>query len=90
MNVHQDEDDDGRWKIDKSLSLGDLLSVVTAVVLVSLAYGRLSAADDVHDAKIAQLREQRIEDMQRAEARTNEILESLRRIEGKLDGKVDK
>ena len=88
MNVHQN----GRsgWTIDKTLSLGDLLSVVTAVVLVSLAYGKLSAADDVHDTKITQLREQRAEDMARSDARYREILESLRRIEAKFDHKADK
>lgn len=89
MNVHRDDKSDN-WKIDKSLSLGDLLSVITAVILVSLAYGRLSAADDVHDTKIAQLREQRAEDQQRGEARYREILDALRRIEVKIDDKADK
>jgi len=89
MNVHRDPASDG-WKIDKSLSLGDLLSVVTAVILVSLAYGRLSAADDVHDTKITQLREQRMEDQQRGDARYRDILETLQRIEMKIDDKVDK
>lgn len=89
MNVHRDDKSDS-WKIDKSLSLGDLLSVITAVILVSLAYGRLSAADDVHDTKIAQLREQRAEDLQRGEARYREILDALRRIEVKIDDKADK
>ena len=87
MNVHQEKTG---WRVDKSLSLGDLLSVVTAVVLVSLAYGRLSAADDVHDTKISQLREQRLEDITRGDARYREILESLQRIEAKMDGKADK
>ena len=50
MNVHQNDKSEG-WKIDKSFSLGDLMSVVTAIILVSLAYGRLSAADDVHDTQ---------------------------------------
>lgn len=89
MNVHRDDKSDS-WKIDKSLSLGDLLSVITAVILVSLAYGRLSAADDVHDTKIAQLREQRAEDQQRGEARYREIMDALRRIEVKIDDKADK
>ena len=89
MNVHRDDTSDSR-KIDKSLSLGDLLSVITAVILVSLASGRLSAADDVHDTKIAQLREQRAEDLQRGEARYREILDALRRIEVKIDDKADK
>lgn len=89
MNVHQNDKSEG-WKIDKSFSLGDLLSVVTAIILVTLAYGRLSAADDVHDTKIAQMREQRAEDQQRSDARYREILTALERIETKIDHKADK
>lgn len=89
MNVHQNDKSEG-WKIDKSFSLGDLMSVVTAIILVSLAYGRLSAADDVHDTKIAQMKEQRAEDQQRSDARYREILAVLERIENKFDRKADK
>lgn len=78
------------FRLDARVSLGDLISVVTAVVLVTLAYGALSARLAVAENEQGTIKQQ-LDRLSLSQDRTIERIDiRLQRIEDKLSDKVDK
>lgn len=77
-------------RLDARVSLGDLVSVITAVVLVTLAYGALSARLAVAENEMSTVKQQ-IDRLGSAQEKTIERIDArLQRIDDKLSEKMDK
>lgn len=81
---------DGRWKFDRTLSLGDLVSVVTAAVMVVASYFALSERLALVEQRTNQATETNTKQDVRLEALLTQIDAKLERLDDKLDRKIDK
>lgn len=78
------------WKLEKRISVGDIIAIATALGMVFLAYSTLDKRVQDNTTNIGH-NEKRLE---RVEARfvndISDIKATLNRIEAKIDGKADK
>ena len=81
---------DGRWHLDRRVSVGHIVTTLAVAVGVVLWMQRLEAGTmlNAQAAALQSVRIDRLED--RTESQFREIKESLARIEQKLDRKADK
>jgi len=81
---------DGRWHLDRRVSVGHIVTTLAVAVGVVLWMQRLEAGTmlNAQAAALQSVRIDRLED--RNERQFREIKESLARIEQKLDRKADK
>ena len=88
MMIERDEQQG--WKFDRTLSLGDLVSVVTAAVMVVASYFALSERLALVEQRTNVATDVNTKQDARLEALLNQIDAKLERLDDKLDRKIDK
>lgn len=81
---------DGQWRFDRTLSLGDLVSVVTATVMVVISYATLSERLALVEQRASATEQVNTRQDARLEALLTQIDAKLTRLDDKLDRKIDK
>lgn len=79
-----------RGMLDRTINLGHILITLTIVVSSLSAFFDLRGRVDIHDRRFAELDRRLDHDAARTRDELADIKASLRRIEDKLDRKVDK
>ena len=69
------------WRIDKSISLADIVAIISSAVLVMLAYGALNTRMAVIEARQDAQQRQRAEDMQQLQQIRGDVEYIRRTIE---------
>ena len=78
------------WKFDRTLSLGDLVSVVTAAVMVVASYFALSERVSLVEERVVTNTAINAKQDDRLEKLLSSIDTKLERLDDKLDRKIDK
>ena len=80
----------GKWSLDRSVSIGHIMSTITLLILVGASWSELSTRIETQNVRINAIESRMDREAQRQREDMAQIRESLNRIEDRLERIADK
>lgn len=78
------------WHIDRTVSVGEIVTALAVVTSIALYGAKLEARQDVADNRITMLERQRAEDRQTTEAKLTDLQTQLRTMDTRMTDRLEK